>query len=189
MDVHNQTDPLTIQRGKQHEYLGMTTFQRNGDVVISMYDYVKKLIDKLPEDMIGHKPTAALDCLHKTNWTNALLLNQAKADEYHSLKATVLYLGIRTQVDLQIATGFLCTQMKAPNEHDWKKLGHLMKYLQTTAFLLLIFRSNSKGSINYVDGSHDIHADMKGHGGMFATKGKGAMYSLSTKYLEWVLGC
>ena len=75
-DVYDKTDPLTIWRGKHHEYLGTTIdVQPNGNVMISMYDYFKKIIDKFPEDMIGHKPTAALDCLHKTNWTNALLLN------------------------------------------------------------------------------------------------------------------
>ena len=63
--------------------------------MISMYDYAKKRIDKLPENMIGgHKPTAAPDYLFKTNGTNNVLLNRTKADEYHSLTATVLYLGM-----------------------------------------------------------------------------------------------
>ena len=53
-DVYGKTDPLAIQRGKQYEYMGMTIdfFQPNGDVMISMYDCVNKLIDKLPEYMI-----------------------------------------------------------------------------------------------------------------------------------------
>ena len=32
-----------------------------------------------------------------------------------------------------------------------------------------------------MDGSHAIHADMKGHDGMFCTEGKGVMYSSSAK--------
>ena len=156
-------------------------FQPNGDVMISMYNYVKKLIDKFPEDMIGHKPTAAPGYLFKTNGTNNMLLDHTKADEYHSLTATVMYLGMRTRVDLQLATGFLCTWVKAPDERDWKKLGHLMKYLQAMAFLLLIIRSDGKGTIIYIDGSHGIHSDMKGRGGVFATEEKGAMYSSSIK--------
>ena len=56
-----------------------------------------------------------------------------------------------------------------------------MKYLQAAAFLPLIIRSDGKGTVIYIDGSHGIHADMKGHGGVFATEGKDAMYSSSTK--------
>ena len=88
--------------------------------MISMYDYFKKIIDKFPEDMIGHKPTAALEYLFKTNGTNTGLLDRAKGDEYHSLTATVLYLGMRTGVDLQPATRCLCTWVKVPDKHDWK---------------------------------------------------------------------
>ena len=129
-EVYGKTDPLAIQHGKHHEYLGMTiNFQPNGDVMILMYDYIKKVIDKLPEDIIGHKPTSASKYLFKTNGTNTALLNWTKSDEYHSLtRATVLYLSMRTGVGLQLATEFLCTWgVKAPDEHDWKKLGHLMK--------------------------------------------------------------
>ena len=57
-----------------------------------MYDqYIKKLIEKLPEEMIGHKPTAVPDYLFKTNGTNNVLLDCTKADEFHSLTATKLY--------------------------------------------------------------------------------------------------
>ena len=42
-------------------------FQPNGDCMILKYDNVKKLIDKLPEDMIVHKPIVATEYLFKTN--------------------------------------------------------------------------------------------------------------------------
>ena len=32
-----------------------------------------------------------------------------------------------------------------------------------------------------MDGSHAVHADMKGRGSVFCTEGKGVMYSSSTK--------
>ena len=56
-----------------------------------------------------------------------------------------------------------------------------MKYLQAMAFLLLIIRSDGKGTVIYIDGLHVIHSDMRGHDGVFATEGKGTMYSSSTK--------
>jgi len=44
--------PLTINRGKTHEYLGMTIYYGTlGKVKIGMNDYVKNMLNKLPEDM------------------------------------------------------------------------------------------------------------------------------------------
>ena len=70
--------------------------------------------------MIGHKPIAAHEYLFKINGINTALLDWSRSDEYHSLTATMLYLRMRTRVDLQLATRVWCTQVKAPDEHDWK---------------------------------------------------------------------
>ena len=52
--IYGNTDPLSITRGKIHHYRRMTIeFLGNGEVVLTMYDYVKKLIGKFPSDMIG----------------------------------------------------------------------------------------------------------------------------------------
>jgi hypothetical protein len=56
-----------------------------------------------------------------------------------------------------------------------------MKYLQKTDFLPLILRCNGEGTCIYIDGAHGAHADMKGHIGVYATEGTGAMYSSSNK--------
>jgi len=56
-----------------------------------------------------------------------------------------------------------------------------MKYLQATAFLPMILKCDGNGTIIYMDGSHGVHANMKGHIGLYATEGKGAMVSSSTK--------
>ena len=180
--IYGNTDSLSITQGKVHHYLGMTIeFVGNGEVMLTVYDYVEKLIDELPFDMIGEKATAAPEYLFKTNGTNIAKLSQAQSELYHTLTATTLYLGLQTRVDLQLATGFLCTRVQSPDECNWKKLSHLMKYLQRTAYLPLIFKSDGQGSIIYMDESHAVHANMKGHGGMFCIEGKGAMYSSSTK--------
>ena len=56
-------DEVTITRGKVHDYLGMSiSYETTGEVCITMYDYLSKLIAQLPEDMIGYKKTPAADC-------------------------------------------------------------------------------------------------------------------------------
>jgi hypothetical protein len=62
--------PLTKTRGKVHEYLGMTIdFLVPGKVRFSMIDYVKNMLDALPEDMSGEAPTPALLHLFDVNDT------------------------------------------------------------------------------------------------------------------------
>jgi hypothetical protein len=52
--------PLTINCGKVHEYLGMTIdYTDNGKVKITMKDYIKSILNDLPDDMNGELPTPA----------------------------------------------------------------------------------------------------------------------------------
>jgi hypothetical protein len=173
MKEYGKLDQLTINRGKKHEYLGMNIdFSIKGEVRITMYDYVEKLIRQLPSDMIGTKKTTAAEYLFRTD-TNGVLLNAKDKETFHNLTAKTLWLSQRGRPDLQLATGFLCTRVREPNEHDWKKLGHEMKYLQGTKHLPLILRSDGKGTAIWIDGAHAVHHDMKGHVGMYASEGQG----------------
>ena len=105
--IYGKTDPLTIKRGKIHDYLGMTIdFSTDQQVMITMYDYIVKLIDKLLKDMIGEKGTAAPEYLFKTSDGEAVLLDHEEAEFFHSIVATTLYLSQRTCVDLQLAVVF-----------------------------------------------------------------------------------
>ena len=43
--IYENADPLSINRGKVHKYLGMAVdFTRAGKVMIYIYDYIKRLI-------------------------------------------------------------------------------------------------------------------------------------------------
>jgi hypothetical protein len=181
MKEYGKLDQLTVNQGKKHEYLGMNIdFSIKGEVRITMYDYVEKLIRQLPSDMIGTKKTTAAEYLFRTDATG-VLLNAADKEKFHNLTAKTLWLSQRGRPDLQLAAGFLCTRVREPNEHDWKKLGYEMKYLQGTRHLPLILRSDGKGTAIYIDGAHAVHYDMKGHVGMYVSEGEGALISASTK--------
>ena len=175
-------DKLTIRRGKVHEYLGMTIdFNTKGEVRLSMYDMIQKLINLLPNDMIGEKNTAAPSNLFDTSDDEtATLLKDKVKDLFHTITATTLFIS-RVRSDLKLGTGFCCTRVKKPNEHDYIKLSHMMKYLQKYKFLPTILRTEGNGVSIYLDGSYATHSDMKGHSGEFVTEGKGGVYSSSTK--------
>ena len=72
--------------------------------------------------------------------------------------------------------------MKSPNEDDWGKLKRVLKYLNRTKYLKLTLSVGNLGVLKwYIDGSHNVHWDCKGHGGALFTMGKGATSSYSRK--------
>ena len=79
--------------------------------------------------------------------------------------------------DLQLGTAFLGKRVKHPDKNDYKKLvQHRMKYLQKTAHLpLVVLCADGKGTSLYINGAHTLHADMKGHGGLYVTMGSDAL--------------
>ena len=118
--------------------------------------------------------TAAPESLFKTA-KESPKLNEKLKDYFHTTTARALYLGKRARPDLQTAVAFLCTRVREPDEQDYKKLNHLMRYLQATKHYPLM-----KISL-YIDGAHAVHADIKGHVGCYVSGGKGAIYASSTK--------
>ena len=74
--IHVTIDPMVVHRGKVHRYLvGMILdFITEGKVQINMYDYIKKLIDSLPEDTKEFNHTAALVYRFQTDDENTIIL-------------------------------------------------------------------------------------------------------------------
>jgi hypothetical protein len=179
---YGSLENLTVTRGKVHEYLGMTIdFRVKSEVRFSQYDFLKKLLNSLPDSMAtGKKNTAAPEYLFKTTDSSCPLDNDRK-EMFHTITAKTLWLSQRTRTDVQLAVGFCCTRIQEPDEHDWKKLTHLMQYLRATRFIPLIIMSDGINTVIYIDGSHAVHSNCKGHSGLFLTQGKGAMINVSKK--------
>jgi hypothetical protein len=72
--------------------------------------------------------------------------------------------------------------VKSPDEDDWGKLEQVLKYLNGTKYLKLNLSVDDLGLLkSYVDASHNVHWDCKGHGGAMFAFGKGARSSYSRK--------
>jgi hypothetical protein len=81
-----------------------------------------------------------------------------------------------------MAVAFLTTRVKAPDDNNWGKLKQVLWYLNGTKRLQLTISVNNLSILKwYVDGSHDVHWDCKGHAGTMFTLGKGAVSSYSRK--------
>jgi hypothetical protein len=105
--------PLIIQRGMLHDYLGMTIdFSVKGKVMITMMDFIEKILEEIPEDMKGEKQSLAQDHLFKVNEEDGTKLEEDKRAIVHRNTAELLFLSQRARLDVQTATSFLCTRVK-----------------------------------------------------------------------------
>jgi hypothetical protein len=64
-----------------------------------------------------------------------------------------------------MAVACLTTRVKSPDEDDWGKLKHVLKYLKGKKYLNLKLSVDDFGLLKwYLDGSHNMHWDCRGHG-------------------------
>jgi hypothetical protein len=119
--------PLTITRGKVHEYLGMTLgYPTVGKVKCTMYKYIGNMLKELPSDMEGTAATLASPHLFAVNNDNPEKLDEDTAEMFHRNVAKLLFLCKCARPDIQTAVSFLCTRVKSPDTDDYKKLVRVM---------------------------------------------------------------
>ncbi len=170
-------------RGPCHDYLGMhIDFSDRGAVAFDMIRYIKGAFTAFPKKIMGVSSTPAADHLftvcppHKSK-----MLPEEQARVYYCMTAQLLFLS-RVCCDIQTTVAYLTTRVKQPNEDDWGKLNHVLKYFNFTRLLhLTLFAESLTNNHWYVDASHQTHDNCKGHTGSLLTFGKGATTSSSNK--------
>jgi hypothetical protein len=162
-EEYGKETPLTVTRGKVHDYLGMTIdFSAQGRVKFTMIEYIADALDNLPEDMKGGAATPAAEHLFQVDEEHPTLLGEDDATMFYHNTEKLLFLAKRARPDLQLAVAFLCTRVRAPDTDDYRKLGRLMKYLEATIGLPLILAMDKSGKIRwYIDAAFAVHNYMK----------------------------
>jgi hypothetical protein len=151
-------------------------------VMITMIDFIEKMLEEVPEDMDGEKQSPARDHLFQVNDEEGIKLKEPDRMLVHRNTAKLLFLSQRARPDVQTATSFLCTRVKEADTDDYKKLARVIQYLRATKYLPLILGTDGSGNIYwYQDGAHAVHRDMRGHTGLMMTFGQGAVYARSLK--------
>ena len=178
-----QEAPLTITRGKLHEYLGMTLdFNTKGKVKVTMIDYIRNILSDLPPDMDGESATPAGNHLFQVNNDDLTTLDKDTAEMFHTNVAKLIFLCKRARPDIQTSVAFLCTRVKGPDQDDYKKLSRTMGYLRGTINMPLTLEADNVHIIKWwADASFAVHHDMKSHTGGAMTLGKGTIYGTSTR--------
>jgi hypothetical protein len=175
---------LTMHTGRKHNYLGVDMeFRKDRTLGVSMVGYLKNVIVEFPEMITGKAPTPAADHLFNIrDAEEAKPLEEERALAFHHTVAQLLFMATRAQRDIQTAVTFLTMQVRSPDKDDWGKLKRVLKYLNGTKYLKLTLIMGNLGVLKwYIDGSHNVCWDCKGHGGVLFTMGKGATSSYSKK--------
>jgi hypothetical protein len=180
---YGQEGPLSVTRGKVHDYLGMTIdFSVPGKVIFKMDDYIERLLEECPEDMGGTAVTPAAEYLFKVNGENPELLSSDQADAFHHIVMQLFYLCKRVRIDIHTAVAFLTTRVTKPDKDDWNKLTRVIRYLRGSKELPLTLEADPNFTLQWwVDASFAVHPDMRSHTGAVLSLGKGGVYSLSVR--------
>jgi hypothetical protein len=152
-------------RGHVHDYLGMTfDFSKPGVVEVSMLDYIEKMIEEFPYPIKGKKSYPAPEDLFAEGKGD--VIEEKRRIVFHRWVAKSLFSGKRARMDTQTATSLLCSRVKGPKEDDWRKLIHLLEYLNATRGDVLTLSADDLSVVKwYVDASFAVHPDFKSHTG------------------------
>ena len=135
--------PLTIHRGKKHDYLGMwLDFSLDGKVQVQIFNYIDNILGDLPEDMCGMVTSPAADHLFTVSDTGKKLTCE-QSEMFHHNIVKLLLLCKWTHPDIQTAVAFLTTHVMAPDEDDYKKLAQVMRYLRGTKTMPLTLEADN----------------------------------------------
>ncbi|CAJ1965740.1 unnamed protein product [Cylindrotheca closterium] len=172
---------MTNKFGEEHEFLGMKITYKDGKVEISMKKHIQKAIDMFMDDINREATSPAKAYLFDVREA-AKDLNEERADNFHSVTASLLYVSRRCRLDIQTAIGYLCTRVGCPDEDDWVKLKRVLQYLKGSIDLTrIIGGDNIRRMQAWVDVSYGIHDDCKSHTGGCISFGWGVISTMCKK--------
>jgi hypothetical protein len=174
--VGGEQAALTINRGRIHDYLGMTLdYSEPGYIKLNMVDYVNKILKEMPH---RRQPSTYSRLSRESRlWTTG-----PGSEFFHATVAKLLFLCKRGRPDIQTAIAFLCTRVQQPTRHDYNKLERVIKYLRATRKLVLRLSAGNLIIIKWwIDASYGVHHDMRSHTRGTMSMGTGAVYSTSRR--------
>lgn len=125
-----------------------------------MKKHILKAIETFDEDITRNAATPASSNLFKIRESPEL--TKEKADNFHSVTASLLFISRRCRLDIQTAVGFLTTRVSCPTEDDWTKLRRVLQYLRGTIDLVLTIGADDITKMkSWADVSYGTHDDCR----------------------------
>ncbi|CAJ1944996.1 unnamed protein product [Cylindrotheca closterium] len=179
--IESKFGPMSQTRGDKHDFLGMELKYKKGKLTIGLKKHILKAINTFDEDITRNAASPAKGYLFDV-WPDAQKLDEKKADCFHSVVQSLLYVSRRCRLDIQTAIGFLCTRVDSPDEDDWAKLKRLLQYLRGTIDLVRTLGGEDINRMkSWVDVSYGIHDECKSHTGGCTSFGWGVLLTKCQK--------
>jgi hypothetical protein len=161
---------ITLEKGRNHSYLGMQLEFVDGEVRVDMSSYVDKVLATYSKEPEGCRVPGKRGVFLVSDDSSAVSLEQKQL--FHTMVAKLLYLAKRARPDIIAVVSFLCTRVKEPTLEDVEKLEYLLGYLCRTRKFLMVLRPNQPLKVEaYVDASFASHMDGKSHSGVIILVG------------------
>ena len=172
--IESKFGKMKQTRGDKHDFLGMSIHFKKNKIEISMKKHISKAVDTFDEDITRNAATPATSYLFKVRESPEL--SEARADNFHSVTAALLFISRRCRLDIQTAVGFLTTRVTCPTEDDWAKLRRVLQYLRGTIDLVLTLGGEDITKMkSWVDVAYGVHDDCKSHTGGAISFGWGVL--------------
>ena len=177
--LDKQYPGLTIRRGREHQFLGMRIItDLNGTISVDQEVYAQKLCTAYGATGSAVDP-ARQDLFSISQESPAL--DKIGMSQFRSRVMAVLFLATHTRFDCLLATSFLATRIVAASKQDLAKLDHLLRYINGTKSLPLIFCPKDLEIVCYADASYSVHDDAKSRTGFVITLGGSTVLAKSEK--------
>ena len=145
-----------------------------------MIKYLHNVLEDFIEDIRKSSVTPAADYLFKIREeTERMKIPEELAVIFHTTVAQLLFVSQRARRDIQTPVSFLTKRVKTPDKDDWNKLVRTLQYIKATIHMKLTLKINAMNILMwFIDSSHQVHEDCKGHTGGGSYNGGGGYTQL-----------
>ena len=161
-------------------------YSTKGKVKFGMLKYLQKVENEFPEPIIGKSESPSGEHLFQVREgtdPQKQYLEETRAVQFHRVVDHLLFVSNHSRRYIQMTVSFLTSRVRKPDENDWGKLVHYMKYLKGTKYMKLTLKVDTMYVIKcWVDASHLTHMDFRGHTGAMMSLGKGSAVIYSGKH-------
>ena len=180
--IEERFDKMSVTRGNKHKFLGMDIeFPGDGTVKIKMKDYLVESIAESGMNIERTASTPAKKNLFEVD-DDAAPLTDGEAKVFHSVVAKLLYVSLRTRMDLLLPVIFLCTRVSKATAEDKLKLKRVLEYIHGTLdYTYTLGADDLRRFRTWIDAAYATHSDMKSHTGGLLSFGTGGLLCKSSK--------
>jgi hypothetical protein len=147
-------------------HLGINWERSSTGLTINQPGYLQKIITDLDMSDSDIAITPFRNFKRKHSEIELIHTNEL-TDKLRSIVGLLNHAAIHTRPDILFATSFLATRMTEATQSDIEDGLHIVKYLKGTPQLGLTFASGMEPILEaYMDASHLLHWDSKGHSGL-----------------------